>query len=171
MTGIHEESSTVTIAGRKSEILVFAAAGLRFGLYSPIVKELARSVLITPLSGAPAVVEGIVNVRGAVVPVFDLRARFRFPPKPVELSDRLVIFRAGERTAAFRADSVEGLAELEPGKVEDAKKVTTSSGYVAGIAKLADGLVLIHDPETFLATAESEALDAALSADGRGKSK
>ena len=156
------EGNAAMAVARQLTILVFNTAGVRFGLYSSIVKELARAVLITPLSGAPAVVEGVINVRGTVVPVFDLRARFHFPPKPVELSDRLVIFLAGERTAAFRADGVEGLAELEPGQVEEAQKVAPSAEYVAGIAKLPDGLVLIHDPETFLATAEAEALKVAL---------
>lgn len=154
---------------RSHGILTFGIAGVRFGLHASIVRELARSVLITPLSGAPSVVEGLVNVRGTVVPVFDLRIRFRFPAKPVELSDRLVIFDAGGRVAAFRADWVEGLAEAEPGTVAEAGKVTSTAGYVAGIAKLAGGLVLIHDPVEFLKASEEEALETAMAAEGLGE--
>src|SRR4051812_1235973 len=86
------------------EDLTFELAGQRYGLPSSDVQELIRVVTLTPLPGAPSIVEGAINLRGRVVPVFDIRTRFRLPAKAPEPSDHLIVAWAGERLAAIRVD-------------------------------------------------------------------
>ncbi len=149
--------------GGLTEVLVFEVGGQRYGLPAPDVEELVRAVTITPLPRAPAVIEGIVDVRGRVVPVLDIRARFRLPARGPEHTDHLVVASAGDRLLALRADRAIGLVRLDPRDVEDAGRVVPAAEYVAGIARLPDGLVLIHDLRTFLSRAETEVLDESLS--------
>jgi purine-binding chemotaxis protein CheW len=104
----------------------------------------------------------VINVRGALVAVPDLRSRFRLPARPVEHTDHLVLARVDGRRVAIRADRALGLRRISPREVEDATTALPGVEYVAGVAKLDDGLVLIHDLRTFLSQAETEALDAAL---------
>ena len=73
-SGSHEDPRT-------REVLVFEVEGQRYGLPTADVRELVRAVTITPLPNAPAVIEGVVNVRGRVLPVLDMRARFRLPAR------------------------------------------------------------------------------------------
>ena len=151
-------------AGTRLEVLVFEVGGQRYALRSFEVRELVRAVTMVPLPKAPAIVEGIINVRGVVVPVLDIRTRFRLPAKAAAHTDHLILAWAGPRLVALRADRALDVARLEASEVEDAKAVVPGADYVAGVAKLSDGLVLIHDLRTFLSQAEAAALDEALPA-------
>ena len=140
-------------------VLTFGLAGVRYGLPATDVVRLVRAVAIAPLPKAPAVVEGVVNVRGEIVAVLDLRARFDLPPKPVEPADRFILARAGGRTVAVRADTVDDLASVDATAPE---AVVAGTRHLAGVGRLPDGLVLIADLGAFLSQAEAEALDEAL---------
>src|SRR5882672_6593162 len=79
----------------EQEILLFEIGGERYGLPSVDVRELVRAVTIVPLPRAPAIVEGLINLRGRIVPVLDVRSRFRVPAKPLEPSDHFIIASVG----------------------------------------------------------------------------
>ena len=68
----------------------------------------------------------------------------------------------GERTVAIRADAAVGLFTVDPGAVTDAALVAPNIEMVAGVAKLPDGLALIHDLRAFLSEAEAKTLDDAI---------
>lgn len=87
-------------------LLAFELSGQRYGLPLAAVLEVVRAVAITPLPGVPPVVEGAINVRGRVVPVLDLRARFGLPPHPLDPDQHLVLARTGRRLVAVRTDWV-----------------------------------------------------------------
>jgi purine-binding chemotaxis protein CheW len=142
-----------------TELLTFEIWHEQFGIALADVREVVRAVSIARLPKAPAVVEGIVNVRGSIVPVLDIRARFNLPPKILEPSDHLVIALAKRRLVAIRVDRVTDLVTLASGDVEDLTVAVAGSHWVAGVAKLPDGLLLIHDLATFLSVTEAEALD------------
>jgi purine-binding chemotaxis protein CheW len=150
------------IADGAVDIVVFEVGGQRYGLAAADVDKLERAVTIVPLPRAPPIIEGVINVRGALVAVLDLRSRFRLPARPVEHTDHLVLARVDGRRVAIRADRALGLRRISPREVEDAATALPGVEYVAGVAKLDDGLVLIHDLRTFLSQAETEVLDAAL---------
>lgn len=149
-------------------ILVFTVDGGRYALRQEAVVEVAAAVSASPLPKAPAIVEGVINVRGVVVPVLDLRARFGLPAKATEPSDHLIIARAAGRLVAVRADRALGLAEVPDAEITPPERVSAGTEFVAGIARLPDGLVLIHDLVSFLTEAEGLALDAARTAAGGG---
>ena len=146
------------------EILVFETAGQRYGLAAADVREVLRAVLPTPIPNAPSIIEGVIDLRGTIVPVLDIRRRFRLPARPIEHTDHLIVARAGERLVALHADRAVELARLEASAVEQTENVLPGADYVAQIARFPDGLVLIHDLQSFLSAAEGEALSTALDA-------
>ncbi len=121
-----------------------------------------RAVAITPLPDAPALVEGVVNVRGRILPVLDVRARFRLPARPLDPSDHFIVASAGARGVILRVDRATHLAFVD----EDAARPAGDPGatYGAGVALLDDGTLLVHDVGAFLSEAESLGLDAAMEA-------
>lgn len=145
-------------------LLLFALDELRFALPLSQVRETVRAVAITPLAGAPGVVEGIVDVRGTVVPVLDLRARFRLPPREVALSDHLILADAGGRLVALRVDRALDVQVVDDDALTPTSTSEAAFAHLAGVARLADGMVLVSDLEAFLTQGESEALAAALAA-------
>jgi purine-binding chemotaxis protein CheW len=151
---------------RTREVLVFEVEGQKYGLPTTDVRELVRAVTITPLPNAPAVVEGVVDVRGTVLPVLDMRARFRLPARALDPSDHFIVASAGARGVVLHVDGATHLALLEEASIQPSESLGPSAGYVAGIAKLEDGMVLIHDLATFLSDAEGASLDEALRGPG-----
>jgi purine-binding chemotaxis protein CheW len=143
-------------------LLTFELDQQRFGLRMADVQEVVRVAAFARLPKAPQVIEGVLNFRGAAVPVLDIRARFGLPPRGVQTSDHLVVARAGKRMAAIRVDRVSDLIEAAAKDIEDVSVVTPHSGYVAGVLKLPGDLVLIHDLSTFLSAAEAADLDRSL---------
>jgi purine-binding chemotaxis protein CheW len=144
------------------DVVVFELAGQLFGLAASNVRELVRAVAVVPLPRAPAVVKGIINLRGRVVPVLDVRARFGLPPRDVEPPDHLVVARTGERLVALHVDRATDLVRLNAADLEAARGLVPGAEYVALVAKVPNNLVLIHDLSTFLSRAESAALEEAL---------
>jgi purine-binding chemotaxis protein CheW len=163
---MHDETATEAV-----DLLVFELDDARYALRLDTVREVARAVLITPLPDAPPVVEGVIDVRGSLVPVYDLRTRFGLPPRPLHPDDRLVIAWTGERVVAIRCDRTGWIERAVPRRLEPASRTAASDDVIAGAAQLADGIVLIHDLATFLDDAARLTLDGALAAhspDARG---
>ena len=104
------------------DVFLFEVAGQRYALRSLDVREVVRAVTMVPLPKAPPIVEGIIDVRGTVVPVLDIRTRFRLPAKPAAHTDHLIIAWAGHRLVALRADRALGLVQIDAGTVEIRKK-------------------------------------------------
>lgn len=147
-----------------ADLVVFHLGGLRYGLTSTAVREVVRAVAVLPLPKAPPIVEGIIDYRGAVVPVLDIRARFGLPGTPLDPHQHFIVATAAERTVALRVDRVAQIVAIDANGVES---IESSTPYVAGVIRLPDGLVLIHDLGTFLDSDESVALDAAIAEAGR----
>jgi purine-binding chemotaxis protein CheW len=124
-----------------SDILVFELDGQRFGVLASAVAVVCRMVRITILPKAPSIVQGVINFRGKLAPVLNIRARFGLLQRSVAHTDYLIIANAGTRLAAIPVEQVPE----------------------AGVGKLADGLVLVHNPESFLTQAEVEMLAEAIS--------
>src|SRR5713226_6819036 len=133
-----------------TQILVFALDGQRYALYLSAVDRVVRMVSITPLPGAPDVVLGIVNVQGRIVPVFNTRRRFRLAEREIALADRLVIAHTTRRWVALVTDTVGDVLDCPARDVVEARDVLPGTGYFEGVAKLEDGLILIHDLNKFL---------------------
>jgi purine-binding chemotaxis protein CheW len=148
--------------GRIRSLLLFAVAGRRFALPIEDVQEIVRAVTITRLPNAPAVVEGVINVRGRIVPLLDIRARFRLGRRAPRPSDHFVLALAAGRQVAVRVDAAEEFVEVAASDIVAADQALPEMGHVAGVAKLPDGLILIHDLHSFLTEAEALALDESL---------
>jgi purine-binding chemotaxis protein CheW len=151
------------------EILLFTLESQRYALPLEDVRELVRAVRLTPLPRAPSIVEGLFNLRGELIPVLDMRRRFRLPARRLLPSDHFIITHAGPRVMALRVDRAEGMQSLEPGTLDTTPRELPGVGYVAGVVKLPDGLVLLHDLRTFLSEAEALELEDALTSEGSAR--
>lgn len=143
-------------------LLVFFLGGERVALLASAVTEVVRAVAVAELPSAPPIVEGVINVRGTVVPVLDIGQRMRLRAGPLHPDQHLIIARAGPRSVALRVDRAVDVVAVSSGAIESASRSTPGVEYVAGIAKLPDGLLVIHDLERFLALDEAQQVEAAL---------
>lgn len=150
------------------ELLVFALSEHHFGLPAEVVVEIVRVVACAPLPGSPEIVEGVIDVRGTLVPVLDVRGRFGLPAAVVDLEQHLILARAGLRVVALRVDRALDLVSVPDGAVVPVERLAPATPLVAGVARLPDGVLVIHDLDRFLSLDEGERLDAALLAGSSG---
>jgi len=147
--------------------VTFTLEAQRYALALSSVENVVRAVEITSLPKAPAIVLGIINVRGRVIPVVDIRKRFGLPPGEPGLSEQFIIAATPKRPVALVADGVDGVMDIGEQDMIPAGRVLPDTAYVKGVVKLRDGLLLIHDLAGFLALEEEEALAEALKKNGQ----
>lgn len=144
-------------------VLILRLDDQRYGLPLHVVERVIAAVEITPLPGAPAVVHGIIDMHGRVVPVMNLRLRVGRPERPNSPDQQFVIVRERpDRLVALVADGTVGVLEIEPGAAVPGKSVQANLPLVQGILQTPEGLIVIHDVSRFLASSEAAALDRAL---------
>lgn len=149
------------------QAVVFSLDAQRYALPLASVQRVVRAVEVTPLPGAPPVVLGAIDVEGAVVAVLDTRRRFLMPGRQIRLSDHFLIASTACRVVALVIDEAHGVVDHEMSDVVDPARIAPGLEGFAGLVKLEEGLVLIHDPEAFLSVDEARALDESLRRDGR----
>ncbi len=144
-------------------LLPFSLDQNRYGLNAQSVTCVVAAAEITPLPKAPEIILGIINLHGTIVPVLDVRKRFRLSPKPLSVDDVFIIASTSRRPVALVADSVSTVIELPHEEIASPQESVPGLEFVQGIVKRPDGLILIHNLDTFLSLEEEHQLDQSLS--------
>ena len=144
------------------ELVVFTLDEQRYALRLAAVERVVRAVEVTPLPKAPEIVLGMINAQGRIVPVVNVRKRFQLPEREVELSDQFIIARTSRRTVALVVDAVNEVVPCPEAQVVAAEKILPGLEHVAGVLKLPDGMIFVHDLDRFLSLDEEQALEAAM---------
>lgn len=135
----------------------FSVGGEEFCVDILKVQEIIRMVNITRMPNAPDYVEGIINIRGRVIPVIDLRKRFRLK----EISDRdearrIVVVDISGVTIGLMVDEVSQVWKLSEDQISPAPETVKGPGSecISGVGMLQDRLVVLLDLEKLLTEAE-----------------
>jgi purine-binding chemotaxis protein CheW len=127
--------------------VVFHVAGAEYAMAAADVLQMESFDGATVVPGVPDYVAGIVQVRGKVIPVIDLRIRFGLPPIERTLDSRLVVGQVGARPVALLVDRAREVLKLERDQIEAPPRsvVGDSGGYLQGVARIGSRLVMIVD--------------------------
>lgn len=134
------------------DVLLLEVDGRRIGLPASLVVEVLPSAAVEPLPDAPAAVEGVLNVRGEVLPVISMRHRLGMPPRPPTVDDHLVRVESGGRHLLLRVDRALDLIGVDPWRL---RELDAARGAVA----TPEGTLVVQDAERFLTVEELETLD------------
>ncbi|HJV67366.1 MAG TPA: chemotaxis protein CheW [Geomonas sp.] len=150
----------------RAYLLVFTLDRQRYALRLDRVQRVVRAAAVTPLPKAPEVVLGILDLGGQVVPVINLRRRFRLPERELRSDDQFVVAKAGALTVALAVDAAGEV--LEEGELElvPPESVVAGTAFLEGVAATREGLLLIHDLESLLFPSEERQLSQALAEGG-----
>ena len=135
------------------------------GLAVEAVEEVLRVVAVTPLPGAPAFVEGVINRRGVVTPVIDLRKRVGLAPGPFDEATRIVITTLRGHPAGLIVDAVSDVITIdEAGMGIDPTEVLGLDlrQYAARVVTAEGALVVVIDPACILTDEEGRQFGAAV---------
>jgi len=147
---------------QSSQVLVFRLDQRRYALPLAAVERVVRAVDVTPLPKAPAIVLGAINMHGRVLPVLDVRRRFRLPTREIRPADWFLVADTARHTVILVVDDSEGVVERPQADIVVSSRIAPGLDDFPGVVRLDDGLVLIHDLERFLSLDEARALDDAM---------
>jgi purine-binding chemotaxis protein CheW len=153
-----------------AQYLTFLIAGEEYAVGILRVKEIIEHEEMTRLPGAPRCIRGVINLRGAVVPVVDLAVRFGLAPLEITRRTCFVIVElanAGERlVVGLMADVVSSVIDLPPGEIEAVPAFGTvaRAEHLKGLGKVGNKFTLILDLDRLLSDGDLFALGAEVAA-------
>jgi purine-binding chemotaxis protein CheW len=145
-----------------NQLLPFTLDERKWAVDLRVVDRIVPLVEVTPLPKSPEIVLGVIDVRGEIIPVVNLRRRFGLAEVESKLSARLIIARTAKRAVALPVDSVDGVVERPAREVMNPGKVVPGTQYLTGFTRLDGDILLIHDLDAFLSLEEENRLTDAL---------
>ncbi len=144
------------------KLLIFSLDGKRYAIHLQAVERVVPAVEITPLPEGPDIVSGVINVHGQVIPILNIRRKFRLHERAIDLDDNIVIVKGLKWTVAFVVDSVEGVIERRQEEIIPAESILPDMEYTEGVIKIHDDIVFLHDIDKALLFDEKDSLEAVL---------
>jgi purine-binding chemotaxis protein CheW len=143
------------------QLVSFRIGEEEFGVDILKVQEINRLVEITRVPQAPGFVEGVINLRGKVIPIIDLRKRFAMSTKESDKDTRIVVVNIDSQVLGMVVDSVSEVLRLPSSTIEPAPEIATSvdSDYIQGVAKLEDRLLILLDLSRVFSETEKSAMN------------
>src|SRR5438067_10891301 len=162
-TGTQETTVKLAGGGDERQLVVFQLGAELYGVEISRVHEIIRLQAVTRVPRTPPFVEGIINLRGKVIPVVDLRRRFGLPTAEHTRASRIVVVEIGDQVVGLIVDAVSEVLRIAGATVEPPSPIVAGpeSEYLHGIAKLPERLVMLLDLDRVLAREERRALDVA----------
>ncbi len=129
------------------QLVTFGLGEEEFGVDILAVQEINRMLELTRVPQSPPEVEGVINLRGKIIPVLDLRKRFRLHGQEANENSRIVVVEVHGRVLGFIVDRVHEVLRIERSIVEPAPQMVCSidSDFIAGVGKLEDRLLILLD--------------------------
>jgi purine-binding chemotaxis protein CheW len=124
------------------------------------IKEIIRPQKLTSLPKSPTFVEGVLNLRGAVVPVIDLRKKFDFPVASLDKNTRLLIVTVGKQLLGLEVDEVTEVLTLHVKDIKPPPRMANgvSAEYLVGVCLAKDSLIMLLNLDRILTDHESSEL-------------
>ncbi len=159
------------VQARDLQLVVFDVGQERFGVDIDRVREIIPAQQVTQIPRSPSFVRGVLDLRGVVIPVLDLRERFGMPPGETDVDRRIVVVEMGGQIVGCTVDAVSEVLTLARDAVQPPPAVaaTDEAAYLLGVARHGDRLVILLDLDRVLSVIERSALaDLASAAADRG---
>jgi purine-binding chemotaxis protein CheW len=129
----------------EEQVVVFDLAGENYGIDISHVQEIIRRPAITTVPRAPEYVEGVVNLRGRVIPVISLRGRFGLAGAEADRASRIIVLEVSGNTIGAAVDAVTEVLRVPASTVEPPGATLTGpeAAHLRGIAKLEERLIIL----------------------------
>jgi len=142
------------------EVLVFVLGREEYGVDILKVQEIRGYEKVRPIPSAPDYLKGVMNLRGVIVPIIDMRVKFRMPEVRFDSFTVVVILRIGARVIGLVVDGVSDVVQFAESAVRPAPQLGTlvDGSFIAGLATQDERMVLLLDIEKLLSSGEMNLL-------------
>ena len=143
------------------QVIVFNLGNERYGVDISQVREIIKPTQITRIPNAPDFVEGVINLRGQITTIINLRKRFGLEPKPIDNNTRIIVVEYNNAVIGMMVDTVNEVKYLSTADIEALPSIITAreeAKLLKGVGKLPDGLLILIDLNKVLSEDEVEIL-------------
>ncbi len=161
MAEVKEEQRKQQLSGEVIQVVSFQLGNEEYGVDISQVQEIIRMVEITHVPRAPRFMEGVINLRGQLIPIIDLRTRFGMPRINATKSTRIIVTEIGSKRVGIVVDSVSEVLNIPIENVEEAPEMIAGVGteYIQGVGKMNDRLIIMLDLTMVITGEEKAQLD------------
>lgn len=152
------QNSQNSVGSEIVQLVSFNIGEEEFGVDILRVQEINRMVEITRVPNSPEYVEGVINLRGKVIPIIQMRKRLNMEAKPLDKDTRIIVVEINKKVIGFIVDSVNEVLRIDKSITEVPPSMVSGldSDFITSIAKLEDRLLILLDLEKILSTDEVE---------------
>jgi purine-binding chemotaxis protein CheW len=145
------------------QLVSFKISNEEFGVDILCVQEINRMLQITKMPNTPEFIEGVINLRGRVIPVLDLRIKLGMPRIEHDKNTRIIVVELKGKTIGFIVDEVSEVLRIPKSITEAPPEMVggVNSDFITSIGKLEDRLLILLDLEKILSTTEFNVLETA----------
>lgn len=138
------------------QLVSFMIGDEEFGVDILLVQEIIRMLQVTKVPNAPDFVDGVINLRGRIIPVIDLRCKLGIPRKEHDKNTRIIVVEVSGKTIGFIVDAVTEVLRIPSSITEAPPEIVTgiNSEFINAVGKLEDRLLILIDIEKVLTTSE-----------------
>ena len=142
------------------QLVTFHIGEEEFGVDILAVQEIIRMMQITPVPRAPVYIDGVINLRGKVIPVVNMRSRFSLPVQEPTPHTRIVVMEFDQKIVGFLVDAVSEVLRIPSSTVEDPPPVVAGIGseYIRGVGKLDERLLILLDLDRLMSHLDIDSL-------------
>ena len=135
-----------------SQYLTFTVGKEEYGIELLQVQEIKGYSPVTPIPNTPAHIKGVMNLRGAVIPIVDLRRRFGLEPIEYTQFNVIIVINVGPKIMGLLVDAVSDVLNVAPGEVRPAPDFGTEADtkFISGIASAKDKIAVLLDLNSLL---------------------
>jgi len=148
------------------QLVTFMVASEEFAIPILSVQEINRMMQITRVPQSPGFIEGVINLRGKIIPVMDLRKRFNVEPSTDTSASRIIVVEVASRVIGFTVDRVNEVLRIKSNIVEPPPSMVSGvdSEYVQGVGKLDDRLLILLNLDRLFSDEDLTRVDQATNA-------
>ncbi|MDA3900772.1 MAG: chemotaxis protein CheW [Spirochaetes bacterium] len=149
------------IDNEANQYVTFLISGESYGVEVLCVKEILGMTDVTPVPNTLSFMKGVINLRGEVVPVVDMRIKFGMSEKEYDAFTVIIIVEVKRRLIGMIVDAVSDVADIPIDSIQNTPHFTTKieTDFIKGIGQLAEQLIIILDVDKILTTDEFQKLE------------
>jgi len=160
MTEVEAVADPSGLAAGSSQFLTFLLGAEQYGVEILRVQEIRGYSAVTPIPNTPAFIRGVINLRGTVVPVVDLRAKFSMEATEYNKFTVIIVVTVGVKVIGLVVDAVSDVLDIPASEIRKAPDLgaRVDTRFISGMATIGDRMTVLLDMERLLSDDEVAAL-------------
>ena len=158
-----QPNEEVAAANQGRELLTFTLGSEEYGIDILKVQEIRGYDAVTTIANSPAFIKGVINLRGIIVPIVDMRIKFNLGKVDYNQFTVVIILNLANRVMGIVVDGVSDVITLTPEQLKPAPEFGTSldTQYITGLGTVDERMIIVMDIEKLMSSSDMELVEAA----------